>query len=373
MDESGLHLHFRPGKVLAAKVSGKAILLLDGHASHVKSIEVIDLAVSYNITMVCLPPHTTHYLQPLDRAFFKPLKVHYDNACRTFLSNHPGRKITKLQFGSLLSEAWGRAATPGTASNGFRACGIFPLNADAIPDNAFMPSTVSHVPSIYASTDEASGRPAVIAAAAAELPLRVLSTAGSTAETPLEQAPAATASTPPVTVAETVNRTDPPATCAFSSTPTKTTPTTFAMLHPTPKINRARRPAANKTTQKAAVLTSPAYRCSLTDKLESSDNSKKATTKRRLSKAKKASPATKKSNLNKKSEVKASSIHRSITASNAPSMINYYCGGCGELYDNSRSDWLQCVRCLEWWELDCSGMLGKSKEEQDQFCCADCD
>ena len=319
IDESGLHLHFRPGKVLSAKgdrsvvqvtqseraenvtvvaccsaaghfipplvvykgkrnkaefadnlppgscvamsdssyittdifiqwlhhfnqhrVPGKVILLLDGQESHVKSIDVIDLAVSYNITMVCLPPHTTHYLQPLDRAFFKPLKVHYDNACRTFLSNHAGRQITKLQFGSLLSEAWGRAATPGTASNGFRACGIFPLNAAAIPDKAFMPSTVSHVPLIHASTDEASGRPAVIAPAAAELALPVLSTAGSTAETPLEPAPAATASTAPVTVAvtETVNQSVPPATCAFSSTPTKTTPTTFAMLHPTKDQSR---------------------------------------------------------------------------------------------------------------------------------------
>jgi len=72
--------------------------------------------------------------------------VHYDSACRTFPSNHPGRKITKLQFGSLLSEAWRRAATPGTASNGFRSCGIFPLNKAAIPDNAFMPSTVSDIP-----------------------------------------------------------------------------------------------------------------------------------------------------------------------------------------------------------------------------------
>jgi len=144
------------------------------------------------------------------------------------------------------------------------------------------------------------------------------------------------------------------------------------MLHPTPKISRARRPAANETTQKAAVLTSPAYRRSLTDKLESSDNSKKATTgRRRLSKAKNISLATKNSNRNKKSE--ASCIQRPIIASNAPSMINYYCGGCGELYDNSRSDWLQCVKCLKWWELDCSGMLGKSKEARDQFCCADCE
>ena len=156
--------------------------------------------------------------------------MHYDNACHTFLSNHPGRQITKLQFGSLLSEAWGRAATPGTASNGFRACGIFPLNKDAIPDNAFMPSTVSDVPLTDASTDQASGRPAVIAPATTELPSAVPSTAESTFETPPE--PAAIRSTSPVNqmVTEIVTQTDPVATHAVSSTPTKTTSKTFAML-----------------------------------------------------------------------------------------------------------------------------------------------
>jgi hypothetical protein len=458
MDESGLHLHFRPGKVLAAKgdrsvlqvtqseraenvtvvaccsaaghfippqiiykgkrnkaefadnlppgssvamsdsgyittdiflnwlqhfnqhkVPGKVILLLDGHSSHVKSIAVIDLAVSYNITMVCLPPHTTHYLQPLDRAFFRPLKVHYDSACRTFLSNHPGRPITKLQFGSLLSEAWGRAATPGTASNGFRACGIFPLNKNAIPDNAFMPSTVSDVPLTDASTVPASGGPAVTAPATAELPAAVLSTAGLSVEIPFE--PTAIRSTSPVTqlVTQIVTQIDPVVSLAVSSTPrsTKATSMTFAMLHPTPKINRIRRTGANRTTQKAAVLTSPAYRLSLSDKLESSDNNKKTATtaRRRLSKAKKGAPATEKSNPNKKtkSKAKASSSKKSNSINNAPKMVNYYCGGCGELYDNSRSNWLRCVGCLEWWEIDCSGMLGKSREEQDQFRCPDCE
>ena len=96
---------------------------------------------------------------------------------------------------------------------------------------------------------------------------------------------------------------------------------------------------------------------------------------RLVSKAKKASPATAKSNPNKKSkfEVKASSSQKSIGINNATAPINYYCGGCGELYENSHSDWLQCVECLEcMWEIDCSETLGKSKE-QDQFCCPDCE
>ena len=64
--------------------------------------------------------------------------------------------------------------------------------------------------------------------------------------------------------------------------------------------------AGNKTTHKATVLTSPAYR-------------------RRLSKAKKASPATAKSNPNKKtkSKVEASSSQKSIGINNATATINY--------------------------------------------------
>jgi len=58
---------------------------------------------------------------------------------------------------------------------------------------------------------------------------------------------------------------------------------------------------------------------------------------------------------------------------NTPSIVNYYCGGCGELYDDSKIDWLRCTECREWWEMDCAWMLGKSKETQDRFRCNDCD
>ena len=45
--------------------SRPVLLLLDGHASHV-SIEVIELARSNDVHMLCLPTHTTHILQPID-------------------------------------------------------------------------------------------------------------------------------------------------------------------------------------------------------------------------------------------------------------------------------------------------------------------
>ena len=52
------------------------ILFVDGHKSHV-TLEVIDLAREKNVILFCLPPHTTHALQPLDVAVFKSLKAYF--------------------------------------------------------------------------------------------------------------------------------------------------------------------------------------------------------------------------------------------------------------------------------------------------------
>lgn len=52
--------------------SDKPILLvLDGHGSHEK-VKIIDLGLLHNIIIFCLPPHTTHMLQPLDVGVFGP-------------------------------------------------------------------------------------------------------------------------------------------------------------------------------------------------------------------------------------------------------------------------------------------------------------
>ena len=65
-----------------------------------------------NDNMICLPSHTTHRLQPLDRSFFKPLKNYYNNECNTFIRNTQGdRKINKLSFGRIFRAAWLKAVT----------------------------------------------------------------------------------------------------------------------------------------------------------------------------------------------------------------------------------------------------------------------
>lgn len=50
------------------------LLLLDGHGSHVFNLSFLQLRKENHIHPLCFPPHTTHWLQPVDKTFFKSLK-----------------------------------------------------------------------------------------------------------------------------------------------------------------------------------------------------------------------------------------------------------------------------------------------------------
>lgn len=49
------------------------VVFVDGHASHL-SLNLSNFCRENGIILICLPPNTTHMLQPLDVAFFFPLK-----------------------------------------------------------------------------------------------------------------------------------------------------------------------------------------------------------------------------------------------------------------------------------------------------------
>ncbi|XP_018562484.1 uncharacterized protein LOC108904417 [Anoplophora glabripennis] len=135
---SWIKRHFLP-----RKGPGPVVLVLDGHASHCSDVDMLDFLAENDIHVLCLPSHTKHWLQPLDRSFFKPLKTYWNSACGQWIRNHPGRRITRYQFGELLNQAWKQAATNQNAVSGFEACGIFPLNPDKIPDYAYVLSEQS--------------------------------------------------------------------------------------------------------------------------------------------------------------------------------------------------------------------------------------
>ena len=53
-----------------AKLTAVKVLFFDGHASHI-SIEIINSAIDNDIELICLPPHSSSFLQPLDLGVFK--------------------------------------------------------------------------------------------------------------------------------------------------------------------------------------------------------------------------------------------------------------------------------------------------------------
>jgi hypothetical protein len=138
--------HFAP-----RKPPGRVILLLDGHASHMNSLEMFEFAEAHEITLLCFPSHCTHWLQPLDRSYFKPFKLYWTDACNCYVSAHPGRKITRSQFGSLLKTTWNRVAMISTGANGFIACGIYPFNPNAVPDHAYLTCNEENRPPLSSS------------------------------------------------------------------------------------------------------------------------------------------------------------------------------------------------------------------------------
>ena len=113
------------------------LLILDGHSSHTRNLNVIKKARESNVIIISLPSHCTHKLQPLDIAFFKSMNTFYDQAAATWLRGHQGRAITELEVGELFGIAYGKAATVQNAESGFRKSGIYPFNRDVFTDEDF--------------------------------------------------------------------------------------------------------------------------------------------------------------------------------------------------------------------------------------------
>lgn len=59
-------------KEINPSATRKVLLLLDGHKSHTHNLKALERASECGVTMLSLPPHTSHHLQPLDVSFFKP-------------------------------------------------------------------------------------------------------------------------------------------------------------------------------------------------------------------------------------------------------------------------------------------------------------
>lgn len=106
------------------KKPGVKVMLGDNLSSHF-SPEVIRLCKQHNIKFVCLPPNSTDVLQPLDKAFFAPVKRIWRALISAYKTDHPKESsVKKDKFPQLLSRLWDEVLLTGSENlkSGFRHC-----------------------------------------------------------------------------------------------------------------------------------------------------------------------------------------------------------------------------------------------------------
>ena len=118
----------------AKKQLGPKVIIGNNLSSHLDKA-IIEICESENIRFVFLPPNATHLTQPLDVAYFRPLK----SAWRAILSDWKEKSnctasLPKDEFPKLLKN-WESQIQIRSAENmvsGFRACGIIPLDRNMV-------------------------------------------------------------------------------------------------------------------------------------------------------------------------------------------------------------------------------------------------
>ncbi|KAI1509253.1 Transposase [Pyrenophora tritici-repentis] len=138
------------------------LLVLDGHSSHATP-EFDQYCAKNKIINLCMPPHTSHLLQPLDVSCFSPLKRAYGCEIEK-LACQGVYHIDKIDFLTVYQQIRPIVFTQQNIQAGFQATGLVP----PCPDRVLSSLTVARTPSPPQTTIDNNA--AACAAAQTETP-----------------------------------------------------------------------------------------------------------------------------------------------------------------------------------------------------------
>jgi len=109
------------------------LLFLDGHTSHL-TMPLSDFCSANGIEVIyiALKPNSTHILQPMDVALFGPLKCSWKKKVNEYRNQYEQLSVRKKDFAFLLKNTLETLNLCKILKNGFRACGLYPFNIDAL-------------------------------------------------------------------------------------------------------------------------------------------------------------------------------------------------------------------------------------------------
>jgi len=116
----------------ARQVGVYRLLIMDGHESHLNQ-DFKDYCLKHKILTLCMPPHSSHILQPLDVVCFSPLKQKYSQRVRD-LARRRVFHINKEGFLPAFKNAFFDVFTEQNCRKAFEAAGLVPINARVILD-----------------------------------------------------------------------------------------------------------------------------------------------------------------------------------------------------------------------------------------------
>lgn len=135
METDVFETFFKKTFVPLVKNQRPVLLIYDGHSTHI-GLNIIEEARKENITILKLPPHSSHILQPLDIAVMKSFKDRWDPLLVKWQRLNVGNALPKSEFSRLIGQVWSEI-DPQVLRNGFRKAGIYPVNREEIEEDKF--------------------------------------------------------------------------------------------------------------------------------------------------------------------------------------------------------------------------------------------
>jgi hypothetical protein len=114
----------------ASSAGAYRLLIIDGHESHC-SIDFQDYCKENKIITLCMPPHLSHLLQPLDVVPYSLLKRHYGNGI-SLLARSRIHHIDKETFLPAFQAAFEKTFTPENIRTGFQGTGLVPYDPNVV-------------------------------------------------------------------------------------------------------------------------------------------------------------------------------------------------------------------------------------------------
>ncbi len=336
------------------------LLVLDGHKTHTSNLEVINKARQQHVSILCLPPHCSHRLQPLDVTLMKPLSTFYTQEVEKWLLNHPGRAVTVEQLPQLFRDAYLRACSALTAVNGFRKTGIWPINRDVFSEADYAAAVPTDVPlnsdsELATSSSDAAVITVVEPDTCSVQPNESLASTSRHSD-----------ETGPVVEQDDI-------TCGSNAPDKETMDVAGYKVHvldisPLPKATHRSTGKRGRARGRTVVLTSSPYKQELIMKRQETrkvcvPESKKKVAGTNKPKSASTEPTTSHSKKLRQKKVTCrgqKETNRKLSLPREPKKIKsstaeeYRCIYCNELFvDPPDEDWVQCLSCKDWFHEQC--------------------